>query len=632
MVGLAALLRHLRADVDTISPDGLDIEDQVETVRHTAAGMFIDFGTCWDELRRLLAEHEIDFLDRDEYTPAIHVFLKQHFSSNICPVLTPLAFDPGHPFPYISNRSKNLAVVVRHRHRTQFARVKLPHTLPRFIELPRTLTGGRRTFVFLEDVVKASLSELFPGVDIISAHLFRVIRDTDLVIRERDTDDLLESVDRSLKRVRYGAVSLLEIEEETPKRVLDTLIDNFEVEDDVVSKSSARLGFSDWQALARIHRPGLKDPPIAPRTLFRRADSELFEQLKYQDCLLHHPFDSFTSVETFIKVAVEDPHVAAIKMTLYRIANNSPVVDLLIEAADAGKQVAVLVELKARFDERSNIGWANRLEEAGVHVVYGLLNLKTHCKICLVVRHGPNGVERYAHIATGNYNAITAQMYTDLGLVTSDSDLMADLSELFNYLTGYSNQVQYRELLVAPLDLRRRLRALCDREAAHAQAGRPAHIIIKVNGLSDPGIIRDLYRTSRGGVRIDLIVRGICCLRPGVPGISETISVRSIVGRFLEHSRVFYFQNGGEPEVYIGSADLLERNLNRRVETLCPIRDERLGRYLRDTLLDAYLRDTTRAWTLDSDGHYNRLAGESGGGFDAQHYLVSHLPPYGSDR
>ena len=632
MVGLASLLRQWRSGVDTISPDGLEIEERVETVRNTTGQMLDDFGACWSELQPLLAEHDVHFLERKDYTPEVHVFLKQHFNAMICPVLTPLAFDPGHPFPYISNRSRNLAVVVRHRHRTKFARVKIPYTLPRFVELPRALGIGHRTFVFLEDVIKANLQDLFPGVDIVTAHLFRVIRDTDLVVRERDSDDLLESVDQSLKQVRYGAVSLLEVEDDTPRRVLDILKENFEVEDDVVSKSPSRIGFADWLSISRLHRPGLKDAPISARTLWRRADSDLFEQLKYQDCLLHHPFDSFTSVETFIKAAVRDPNVVAIKMTLYRIGSHSPIPDLLIEAADAGKQVAVLVELKARFDERSNIGWANRLEEAGVHVVYGLLNLKTHCKLCLVVRQSSNGVERYAHIGTGNYNATTSQVYTDLGLLTSDPALMADLSELFNYLTGYSNQVQYRELLVAPLDLRRRLRALLEREADHVREGRSGRVIIKVNGLSDPSLIRDLYRTSRAGVRIDLIVRGICSLRPGVPAVSETIAVRSIVGRFLEHSRIFSFDNGGDPEVFIGSADLMERNLNRRVETLCPVRDQTLSRYLRETVLDAYLRDTTRAWVLRADGEYERVADQSGRGFNAQQYLLTHLPPYGADR
>jgi polyphosphate kinase len=632
MVGLAGLLRQWRAGVETTSPDGLDIDERVDATRRASVQMMRAFAVCWDELRPLLAEHDVHVLERKDYTPDVHVFLKRQFSAMICPVLTPLAFDPGHPFPLISNRSRNLAVVVRHHRRIKFARVKVPHTLSRFIELPRTLTDGHRTFVLLEDVVKANIQELFPGVDIVSAHLFRVIRDTDIVLRERDADDLLEAIDESLKRVRYGAVSLLEVESDMPKRVLDILMENFEAGDDAVVRSSSRMGFADWMELARIHGPALKDPPIVARTLWHRADSDIFEQLKYQDCLLHHPFDSFTAVETFIKTAARDPHVVAIKMTLYRIGADSPLVDLLIEAANAGKQVAVLVELKARFDERSNIDWANRLEDAGVHVVYGVLNLKTHCKVCLVVRQGATEVERYAHIATGNYNEVTAKVYTDLGLFTSEPRLMADLSELFNYLTGYSNQVQYRELLVAPLDLRRRLRALLEREAGHAREGKTARVIIKVNGLSDPSIIRDIYRASRAGVRIDLLVRGICSLRPGVPGISENIAVRSIIGRYLEHSRIFFFDNGGDPEVHIGSADLMERNLNRRVETLCPVRDETLRTYLRDTLLDAYLRDTERAWNLLADGRYERIRPETGSGFSAQHYLSTHLPPCGADR
>ena len=632
MVGLAGLLRQWRAGVETVSPDGLDIDERVDGARRAVGSMLRDFAGCWEELRPLLAEHDVHVLERKDYSPDVHVFLKQYFNAMLCPVLTPLAFDPGHPFPLVSNRSRNLAVVVRHRHRIKFARVKVPHTLSRFIELPRVLTGGRRSFVFLEDVVKANLHELFAGVDVVTAHLFRVIRDSDIVVKERETDDLLQSVDDSLKRVRHGAISLLEVESDMPKRVLDILMENFEAEEDVVVRTPARIGFADWQGLSRIHRPTLKDPPHVARTLWRRADSDIFEQLKYQDCLVHHPFDSFTAVETFIKVAARDANVVAIKLTLYRIGADSPLVDLLVEAANAGKQVAVLVELKARFDERSNIGWARRLEEAGVHVVYGMLNLKTHCKICLVVRQGADAVERYAHVATGNYNEVTSQVYTDLGLFTSEPRLMADLSELFNYLTGYSNQVQYRELLVAPLDLRRRLRALLEREAAQARAGKPAHVIIKVNAVSDPSIIRDLYRASRAGVRIDLIVRGICSLRPGVPGISDTIQVRSVVGRYLEHSRIFFFENGGDPEVYIGSADLMERNLNRRVETLCPVRDDALRGYLREVLLDAYLRDTERAWLLHSDGRYERLKGDSGTGFSAQDYLRTHLPPYGADR
>lgn len=625
-------LERVRADDALVAADDRDIVDRIRIARNAADAMLHDLDGCAGELTPLLAEHGISFLEPAEYTPEIQTFLRQRFNTTICPVLTPLAFDPGHPFPLISNRSKNLAVVVRHRHRTKFARVKVPHTLPRFIELPSSLAGNGVTLVFLEDVIKANLQDLFPGIEIVTAHLFRVVRDADIVVQERETDDLLESVDRSLRQVRHGALSLLQVEREMPKRVLDILMDNFEAAEEVVSRSSARMGYMDWMALAQLPRPGLKDPPYAPRTLWRRTDSTIFERLKYQDHLVHHPFDSFTSVETFIRTAVRDPLVVAIKMTLYRIGRHSPLVDLLIEAADAGKQVAVLVELKARFDERRNIAWARRLEAAGVHVVYGLMNLKTHCKVCLVVRQGAGGVERYAHIGTGNYNGVTAQVYTDLGLFTSEPRLMADLSELFNHLTGYSNQVQYRELWVGPHDLRRRLRALLKREAECARAGKPAHVIIKVNAISDREVIRDLYKASRAGVAIDLIVRGICCLRPGVPGVSDNITVRSIVGRFLEHSRIFYFENGGDPEVFIGSADLMERNLNRRVETVCPIRDSVLRRYLRDTVLAAYLRDTERATILRPDGEYLPARREEpGASFDAQRYLIHHPPPYGSD-
>jgi polyphosphate kinase len=633
MVRLAGLLRQQRAGVDRLSPDGLDIDDQVRAVRSGAEQMLHDIAECWAaELRPELAEHGIRFLDPDDYTPDITAYLQQHFNAMVCPVLTPLAFDPGHPFPHMSNRSKNLAVVVRHRGDTKFARVKVPNTLRRFIEIPRNLAGRGVTFAFLEDAIAANLDELFPGVEILSAHLFRIIRDTDILLREEDTDDLLESVGRELRRVRHGALALLHVEQSMPQRVLDILIENFETEPEVVVRSSARLDLSDLMRVAKLHRSVLKDPPLRQRTLWQESTpDEVFDQLKYQDVLIHHPYDSFNTFENFLRSAVRDPKVLAIKMTLYRVGATPPVVDLLLEAADAGKQVAVAVELKARFDERRNIEWATRLEEAGVHVVYGVPHLKTHCKICLIVRKGSNEIERYAHLATGNYNAVTANLYTDLGLFTSEPRLMADLSELLNVLTGYSNQVSYRQLGVAPVNLRRRLRKLIAREATHAAAGHPARIIIKVNALTDPGMIRDLYRASRAGVEIDLIVRGICCLRPGVPGISDTVRVRSIVDRFLEHSRVFFFENGGDPEVYLGSADLMDRNLNRRVEIVWPVRDPQLFHYLRHIVLAAYLRDTHRATILRTDGEYEPVRPDPDRApFNAQRYLLRHLPPHGS--
>jgi polyphosphate kinase len=353
--------------------------------------------------------------------------------------------------------------------------------------------------------------------------------------------------------------------------------------------------------------PSMLQVDEAPRVLWKRSEpEEVFEAIRHRDHLLHHPFDSFTSVERLLSAAVEDKGVMAIKMTLYRIGHDSPLVDLLVQAAEAGKQVAVLVELKARFDERNNIAWANRLEQAGVHVVYGLVNLKTHAKLCLIVRKEPDGIRRYAHVGTGNYNAATARVYTDLGLMTARPSILEDITEIFNHLTGYSSQTDYDALLVAPASLRRRVLSMIDRETAHAAAGRPARIIMKINGLTDAEFIQRLYLASQAGVDVDLIVRGICCLRPGVPGISDRITVRSIVGRFLEHSRIFWFDNGGDPDVYIGSADLMERNLDRRVEVLCPVLDPSLRGYLRETVLDLCLRDTEQAWTLDATGTYVR--------------------------
>jgi polyphosphate kinase len=380
-----------------------------------------------------------------------------------------------------------------------------------------------------------------------------------------------------------------------PRRVLNILVENFEVEEDIVVRTSERMGFADWAALTRIHRPSLKDPVFHPRMLWTPDQTDkVFEQIADQDFLIHHPFDSFTPIETFLRAAVDDPQVVAIKMTLYRIGANSPLVDLLIEAAEQGKQVAVLVELKARFDERNNIAWATRLESAGIHVVYGLVNLKVHSKLTLVVRQEADGIKRYAHIATGNYNRATSQIYTDLGLLTADPALVDDVTEVFNSLTGYSSKRSYNALLVAPVGFRQGFKALVDREIEHAQAGRPARIIIKNNAVADKGMIQSLYRASQAGVRIDMVVRGVCCLRPGIRGVSDNITVRSIVGRFLEHSRIYYFFNGGAEEVYVGSGDLMERNLDRRIEVITPINDAAIKRHLRDVVLEALLRATAR--------------------------------------
>ena len=591
--------------------------------RNRATKMLEELWPFWhDMLRPQLAEERIHILDASEYTDDDRAYLERHFNEDVCPVLTPLAFDPSHPFPLVSNRSKNLAVVVEHKGRTKFARVKVPDLLPRFVALPRD--NGIRRYAMLEDVIRDNLAQLFPGVGIRTAHMFRVVRDMEVAVTHpQDTaETLLEVVDRGLKEQQRGPVSLLEVEHGMPSRVLDLLVENFEAGRDVIFRTRGRIGFADWMALSQIPRPDLQDRPIKPAKIWRKGSPDIFDEIRYRDQLVHHPFDSFQTVESFVDAAIDDPRVIAIKMTLYRIGANSPVVDRLIRAAERGKQVAVLVELKARFDERSNIEWSKRLEDAGVHVVYGVEKLKTHCKICLVIRKEEGEIRRYVHIGTGNYNRTTAKAYTDIGLFTARPSIVSDVSELFNYLTGYSNQTDYRELLIAPVALRRRFGKLVAREIGHARRGQPAHMIIKCNAITDPGIVRLLYRASQAGVKIELIVRGMCVLRPGLPGVSEHIAVRSIVGRFLEHSRVWYFENDGTPEVYIGSADLMERNLNKRVEAVCPIRDTELAQFMRHVVLEAYLRDNVRARILQSDGSYVP-AERDGAPFDAQYTMMS---------
>ena len=606
MIRVAALLRKSRAGLDDISTDGLTTTMLLTLIRRQAGEMLRRQIACWHgDLEPLLAAHGIEFVERAKWTPAVSEYLHQYFAREIGPALTPLAFDPGHPFPFISNLSQNLAVAVRHAGKTRFARVKIPDVIPRFVPLPPSLSPeGGRAFVYVEDVVRANLASLFPGTQVKGAYLFRIVRDADLVIQEDEADDLLESIDQSLKQRRLGALAMLQVEAATPRRVLDILIENFEIEEENVYRVDDRLGFGDWAQLAAIPRPELKYPPLQPSSPWRPEIEDVFEDIRHRDRLIHHPFQSFGAIETFLQAAVNDPHVIAIKMTLYRIGTDSPLIDLLVDAVEAGKQVAVLVELKARFDERNNIKWANRLESAGAHVVYGLPNLKTHCKLCMVVRKEADGIRRYAHIGTGNYNAQTARVYTDLGLFTARADVVDDVTDVFNYLTGYSNRREYRELLVAPLSLRMGLTALIEGETAEAAAGRPARIVMKLNALTDAEMIRALYRASQAGVSVDLVVRGVCSLRPGVPGVSETIRVRSVVGRFLEHSRVFWFHNGGAPRVFIGSADLMERNLDRRVEVLCPIADRRLADHISHVVLGAVLRDGWRARQLQADGQY----------------------------
>lgn len=606
MVRVATHLKKLRSGVEGLSPDGRTVPQQLADIRARATAMFRDQAVCWEErLQPALAEHGIRFVEASKHTAAMKRFLASYFRSEIFPLLTPLAFDPGHPFPLISNRSKNLAVVVKHQRRTKFARVKIPAVLPRFVQLPDPANAGGHTFAFLEDVIRLNLAELFSGIEVVGASLFRVLRDVDMELPDDDSDDLLESVNRTLKQLRHGPPVLLQVEAAMSRRVLNILAENFEIDDSLVMRTATRLDFADWMALTKLPLPALKDAPFTPRMQWStaRLEAGIFDDIREQDRLVHHPFDSFAAVESFVEQAASDPHVVGIKMTLYRIGVNSPLIDTLIEAADAGKQVTVLVELKARFDERNNIQWATRLEEAGIHVVYGVENLKTHCKLCLIVRKETDGVRRYVHVGTGNYNRTTSQVYTDFGLFTADARIVEDVTDVFNSLTGYSKKQSYQELLVAPAGLRTSFYALLEREIAHAAAGRPARVIIKNNALTDIGCVRALYRASQAGVTADLIVRGACVLRPGVPGLSDRIRVRSVVGRFLEHSRLYYFENGGEPVVYLGSADLMERNLDRRVEVLCRVLKPELVRELRDVVLDTYLRDNDRAYVLGPEGY-----------------------------
>ena len=532
--------------------------------------------------------------------------LERVFEQRIFPVLTPLAVDPGHPFPYISNLSLNLAVLVRDpvTGERRFARVKVPPLLPRYVELP----DGQR-FVPLEQVIAAHLSALFPGMEIAAHFPFRVTRNADLTLEEGEADDLLAAVEMELRRRRFGKAVRLEVEEGCSEEIRELLRRELELHPDDVYPLEGTLDLAGLTQLYELDRSDLKDEPWTPTTqpgLATAGDAEvdLFEVLREREVLVHHPYDSFTtSVEAFIEQAAEDPDVLAIKQTLYRTSGDSPIVKALISAAERGKQVATLVELKARFDEQANIAWARALEEVGVHVVYGLVGLKTHSKTALVVRQERDGIRRYCHVGTGNYNSKTARIYEDIGLLSADPDLGADLSDLFNLLTGYSRRADYRRIVMAPTNMREHIVDCIGREAEAPDA----RIVMKLNSLADAAVIDALYGASQAGAEIDLVVRGICCLRPGVPGLSETIRVRSIVGRYLEHSRIFSFPHVGEDgTLLIGSADMMPRNLDRRIEVLMPVDEPDLRARLLE-VLEVNLADNVLAWTLGPDGDWSKV-------------------------
>lgn len=654
MVRVAGLHHQVEAGVVEVPPDGMAPAVQLAAVRREALSLMRQCRATQAELFAALRAEGIAVLDVAELTPRQREQVKHVWEEQIFPILTPLAFDPGRPFPFISNLSLNLAIVVRDAHGVErFARVKVPGGLPRFLPLKRSSGGVRRdgtaprnhVFVWLEQVIAAHLADLFPGMDIVAACPFRVTRDGDVTIQELEADDLLSSIEQGVRQRRFGGVVRVTLTEQMPPRLRELLVAELEMDPNDVYVLDGPLGSSSLLSLYAIDRPDLKDRPFVPAVPAalsgdgpgdglglapsgsRLGTGRVFEAIRAGDILLHHPYDSFAPVVQFLDAAARDPAVQAIKVTLYRVGSQSPIVEALLQAIENRKQVAVLVELKARFDEESNITWARRLEEAGVHVVYGLLGLKTHSKVALVVRAEGDGIRRYVHLATGNYNPTTSGIYTDLGLFTCDPDIGADATDLFNYLTGWSDKHNYRKLLVAPINLRGHMEALIAREIDHAAAGRGGRIVMKMNALVDAEIIRMLYRASQAGVRVDLIVRGICCLRPGVPGVSDHIRVRSIVGRFLEHHRIYYFANAGDEALYIGSADMMPRNIDRRVEVLFPIEDVRLVRQIRDDILSSLLADTAKARALGDDGRYSRVRPPAGAApFNSQERLIARLP------
>lgn len=610
MVRVSGLQEQLEANPLLLSPDGLSPASQLRLISERLRPLIERQMDCLkNQVLPGLEKYGVRIVPYAELTVKEREELRAFFTERIFPVLTPLSYDPSHPFPNISNISLNLGTFVKpdnaDEEEAKFARIKLPPKVPRLIPVG---DGGYR-FVLLEEVVAAHIDTLFPGMRVEECRPFRITRNADIEIEEDEAGDLLKTVEKQLRRRRFDFGVRLEVAAGMSREMVEVLRRALELEEQDVYTIDGMLNIPDLMALYKLALPDLKDKPFRPAVpAALKAADNIFDAIRVQDILLHHPYDSFAPVVEFLRAAAIDPNVLAIKQTLYRIGPDSPIVNALIEAAERGKQVAVLVELKARFDEENNILWARKLEQAGVHVVYGVIGLKTHAKVALIVRQEGNVLRRYVHLSTGNYNPATARVYTDLGLFTADPDFGADVSELFNYLTGYSRQEHYRKLLVAPVNLRRQLISLIRREVRHQRAGRPAGIIAKFNSLTDTQIVEELYAASRAGVPIDLVVRGVCCLRPGLPDHSATIRVGSIVGRFLEHSRAYRFINGGDDEIYLGSADFMSRNLDRRVEVLFPLQDERLKERVRREVLDAALADNVKMRWLQPDGTYVRQA------------------------
>ncbi len=635
MIRVSGLRQQLEVGTIEAPPDGMTPAEQLVRIRRTLEPMLEQLLSCWrDDVFPKLKQENIRILRYDELKGKQRKLLRKYFKQELFPALTPLAFDPGHPFPHISNLSLNLAVVIKDPEGGErFARLKVPGLFPRLLRIPsedradifeglETAEVKADNFVWIEEVIANNLDRLFSGLEVVAAYPFRVTRDADIEIEEDEAADLLAAIEEGVGLRYFGKVVRLELDSSMPAHVRDILVENMGLQPYQVYTIDGPVGMADLMGLMRVERSDLKDVPFSPSLPAPLTTGEdIFSVIRRRDILLYHPYDSFNPVLDFMHAAAHDPNVLAIKQTLYRVGKNAPVVKALMKARENGKQVAVLVELKARFDEENNIVWARALERAGVHVVYGLLGLKTHCKLLMIVRREPDGIVRYVHMSTGNYNAVTARIYSDMSLFTSDPDIGADVADLFNSLTGYSRKLEYRKLLVAPGTMRKELIKRIDREIDQHKKHGNGCIAFKMNQLVDKKCIKALYRASQAGVKVDVQVRGICCLRPGLSGVSENIEITSVVGRYLEHPRIYYFRNNGDEEILMGSADLMPRNLDRRVEQLFPIEDPEIKAALK-RIMDVHLQDNVKSRRMLADGSYERVQpGKKEMPFDSQDWM-----------
>ncbi|OPY34168.1 MAG: polyphosphate kinase [Methanomassiliicoccales archaeon PtaU1.Bin124] len=643
MVRVSGLRRQLLKGALEAPPDGLTPLEQIMDLNKEIQPMIEAYAKIWyDDLLPALAEEGVSIHEMKDLAPSVKEYLRGYFESTIYPALTPLALDLTHPFPFISGLSLNLAVSLRNKSGVQkLARIKVPTGLfHRFIQIPNEVIDEKSRdgdksmhFVLVEDLMEANLDLLFPGMDVLGCFPFRITRDADIEIELDEAEDLLTAVEDSVEARRIGAPCRLEVEKQMPDSLRDMFATKLGLPHYLVFEKECPLGFVDFWQLVSLNRPDLKDIPFLPHVPSSLADeSKMLSVIEHRDQVLYHPYDSFNIVVNLLRQAAHDPDVLAIKITLYRVDQRSPVIDALMEARQNNKAVAALVELKARFDEENNIIWARALEEAGVHVVYGLVDLKVHAKLCLIVKRAKHGIVRIAHLSSGNYNSSTARTYGDIGYLTADPEITADVQDLFNALTGYSQKEDYRKLIVAPHSMRREMLMRIEREIERHKDKKDGHIAWKLNALVDKEIIKALYRASQAGVRIDLNVRGLCCLRPGIPGVSDNIQVRSIVGRFLEHARIYYFYNGGKEEVLLGSSDMMPRNLNRRVEDLFPVMDEKIKQSIVKNMLEVHLADNVKARQLLADGTYVPVKVKDGEKkMNSQLWLIKHRGKWHGD-